>query len=143
MAVRDRRQTLEARIPEHLGLAAQDLARGQPRHLPVELVDLREQADVGRRVAARERPARPVGAPVADFPGVAALPHEALHLRTRDARRGDEEPEDHTPVALAEPPVAEALKRVPDEAVCLFPVPRLEVHRRVALDEGPKLPDCA
>ena len=57
--------------------------------------------------------------------------------------RGGEEPEDHALVALAELPVAEALQRVPDEAAGLVAVPRLEVHRLVALDEGPKLPDCA
>ena len=143
VAVGERRQALEARVPEHLELAAQDLARGQPGHLPVGLVDVRQQAHVGRRVAARERPARSVGAPVADLPGVAPLAHQALDLRTRDARRGDEEREDHALVAPAETPVAEALKRVPDEAVGLLPVPRMEVHRLAAFDEGAKLPDCA
>ena len=61
VSVGERRQALEADVPEHLKLAAQDLARGQPRHLPVGLV----------------------------------------------------------------------------------PVPRLEDHRLVAFNEGPKLPDCA
>ena len=51
----------------HLGLASQDLARGRFRHLPS--VD---------SVAAREGPARAVGAPVADIAGVASLPHQAL-----------------------------------------------------------------
>ena len=37
----ERHQSLEAHIPEHLGLEAQDLARGQFRHLPVGLVDVR------------------------------------------------------------------------------------------------------
>ena len=37
MAVGDRREALEARVPEHLELAPQDLARGQPRHLLVGL----------------------------------------------------------------------------------------------------------
>ena len=143
VAVRDRRQTLEARIPEHFGLAAQNLARGQSRHLSVGLVDVRQQPDVGRQVAARERPARAVGTPVADLPGVAPLAHQALDLLARDAGRGREEPEDHAPVALAELPVAEAFQRVPDEAVGLVAVPRSEIHRLVAFDEGQKLPDCA
>ena len=74
---------------------------------------------------------------------VAPLPHQALHLLARDPRRGDEEAEDHAPVAPAEPAVAEALQRVADEAVRLVPVQRLEVHSLVAFDEGPELPDCA
>ena len=76
VAVGDRREVLEARVPERLELAAQDLARGQPGHLPVGLVDVRQQPDVDRRVPARERPARPVGAPVADHT-------VSRHCRTR------------------------------------------------------------
>ena len=143
MAVGERRQTLEAGVPEHLELAAQDLARGQPGHLPVGLVHVRQQTHVGRRVAARERPARAVGAPVADLPGVAPLAHQALELPARDAGRDDEEAEHHALVAPAEAPVAEALQRVPDEAVRLLPVPRMEVHRLAAFRKGAKLLDCA
>ena len=143
VAVGDRREALEARVPEHLELAPQDLARGQPRHLPVGLVDVRQQPDVDRRVPSRERPAAAAAAPVPDRPGLAPLPYQALRLLERYARRGDEELENHPLVVLAEMPVAEALQRVPDEAVGLFAVPRLEVHRLVAFDEGAKLPDCA
>ncbi len=143
MAVGDRREVLEARVPEHLELAAQDLARRQPGHLPVGLVDVRQQPDVDRRVPARERPARPVGAPVADHTGLAPLPHQTLHLLARDARCGDEERQNHSLVPPAQAPVAEAFQHVPDEAVGLGPVLRMEVHRLAALDEGLKLPDCA
>ena len=41
-------------------------------------------------------------------------------------------------VAPAEPAAAEALRRVPDEAVGLVPGLRLEVHSVAAFDEGPK-----
>ena len=143
VAVGDRREALEARVAEHLELAPQDLARGQPGHLPVGLVDLRQQPDVRRRVLARERPPPAAAAAVPDRAGLAPLPDQALRLLKRDARRGDEELENHALVVLAEMPVAEAVQRVPDEAVGLFAVPRLEVHSLVAFDEGAKLSDCA
>ena len=92
VAVRDRRQPREPGVPEHFELAPQDLARGQPRHLPEGLVDLRQQPDVRRRVLARERPPAVAAAPVPDRPAVPPLPHQALHLLARDARRGDQEP---------------------------------------------------
>ena len=141
--VRDRREALEPGLPEHLVLAPQHLARGQPGHLPVGLVDVRQQPDVHRRVFAHERPAAAAAAPVPHHAGPAPLPDQALHLLARDARRGDQEPQYHPLVALAEPAVAEALQHLPHEAVGLGPVPGLEVHSFVALDEGPKLPDCA
>ena len=82
-------------------------------------------------------------APVPHRARLAPLPHQALHLLARDARRGREQLEHRALVPLAEPAVAEALQRLRDEPVGLVPVPRLEVHSFVALDEGPKLPDCA
>ena len=130
-------------LPEHFELAPQDLARGQPRHLAERLVDLRQQPDIRRRVLARERPAAIAAATVPDRAGVPPLPHQPLHLLARDARRRDQETQHHPPVALAELPVSEPLQRRPREAVRLVPIPWLEVHRLVALDEGAKLPDCA
>ena len=82
-------------------------------------------------------------APVPDCPGLPPLPHQALRLLARDALRGDEEPEHHALVALAEALVAEAFQRVPNEAVGLVPIPRLKVHRLVAFDEGAWLSDWA
>ncbi len=143
MSVRDRRQPREPGVPEHFELAPQDLARGQPRHLPEGLVDLRQQPDVRCGVLVRERPAAVAAAPVPDRPGVPPLPHQALHLLARDARRHDQEPQNHPLVPLAELAVAEALQRRPREAVRLAPVPRSEVHRLAAFREGAKLPDCA
>ena len=61
--VGDRRQPLEPRLAEHLELAPQDLARGQPGHLPEGLVD------IGRLVLARERPAAAAAATVPGRPG--------------------------------------------------------------------------
>ena len=143
MPVRDRREALEPGLPEHLVLAPQHLARGQPGHLPVGLVDVRQQPDVHRRVFARERPAAVAAAPVPHHAGLAPLPDHALHLLARDARRGDQEPQYHPLVALAEPAVAEALQRLPHEAVGLGPVPGSKIHSLVALDEGTKLLGCA
>ncbi len=79
----------------------------------------------------------------------APLPHQTLRLLERDAGRCDEELENRPLVALAELPVAEALQRVPNEAVGLVPAPGFEVHRLVAFHEGAKVdrkrsvPDCA
>ena len=143
VSVGDRREARVVLLPEHLELAPQDLARGQPRHLPVGLVDVRQQPDVRRRVLARERPPAAVRAPVPDRPGLPPLPYQALHLLARDARRGPEELERHALVPLAQPPVAEPIQRVPHEAVRLVAVLGLEVHRLVAFHEGAKLLDCA
>ena len=91
----------------------------------------------------RIRAAATAAAPIPDRPGLPPLPDQTLRLLERDARRGDEEPKHHALVALAEAPIAEAFQRVPNEAVGLVPIPRLEVHRLVAFHEGAKLPDCA
>ena len=138
MPVRDRREALESGVPEHLELPPRDHARSQPGHLTEGLVDFRQQPDVRRRVLARERVAATAAAPIPDRPGLPPLPDQTLRLLERDARRGDEEPKHH-----AEAPIAEAFQRVPNEAVGLVPIPRLEVHRLVAFHEGAKLPDCA
>ena len=141
--VGDRREARVVRLAVHLELPPQNLARGQPGHLVVGFVDLRQPPDVRRRVRARERPPAVAAAAVPDRSGLPPLPHQPLHLLERHARRGHEEPQNHPLVALAEPPVAEALQRVPHEAVRLAAVPGFEVHSLVAFHEGAKLPDCA
>ena len=143
VAVGDRREPLVRRLAEHLALAPQHLARGQPGHLVERLVHLRQQPDVRRRVLARERPAPAAAAPVPDRAGIPPLAHQALHLLARDARGGDQEAQHHALVALAETPLAEPVQGVPHEAVRLVAALGLEVHRLVAFDEGPKLPHCA
>ena len=147
--VGDRREARVVRLAEHLEQPPQNLARGQPGHLLVGLVDLRQPPDVRRRVRARERPAAVPAAAVPDRSGLAPLPHQPLHLLERHACRGDQEPQNHPVVALAEPPVAEAVQRVPHEAVRLVAILGFEVHSLVAFHEGPKVdrkrsvPDCA
>ena len=143
MPVRDRREALEPRVAEHLELAPQNFAGGQPGHLFVGFVDLRQQPDVHRRVLARERPAAAAAAPVPHRARLAPLPDQALHLLARDAGRGHEEPENHALVPLAEPAVAEALQRLLDEPIGLITVPGSKIHSLVALDEGTKLLGCA
>ena len=99
--------------------------------------------DLARASPNRIRAAATAAAPIPDRPGLPPLPDQTLRRLERDARRGDEEPKHHALVALAEAPIAEAFQRVPNEAVGLVPIPRLEVHRLVAFHEGAKLPDCA
>ena len=81
--------------------------RAWPRHLTEDLVDFRQQPDVRRRVLARERPAATASAADPGPPRSPAMPHQTLRLLS-EIRRGDEEPEHHALVALAEPPIAEA-----------------------------------
>ena len=93
----DRREARVVRLAVHLELPPQNLVRGQPGHLVVGFVDLRQPPDVRRRVRARERPPEVPAAGVPDRSGLLPLPHQPLHLLERRARRGHEEPQNHTP----------------------------------------------
>lgn len=119
VAVRDRRQALEAGVPEHLELAPEDLARGQSRYLAAGLVDVRQQADVRRR-----EPAPVVAvAVVSDLPRRGPLPPTLglLGARGHAPPRGSAARQPLVgPVQAA---VGEALEGVPDEAVRLAPPP--------------------
>ena len=91
VADRDPRQAREALVAEHLVLAAHHLAGGRPGHLAEGGVDVREQADVGRGVAALEGPRRRSAAAVDDAAGVQVLAHQARQLRPRQTGRLGEE----------------------------------------------------
>ena len=139
VADRDPGQAREAPVAEHLVLAAHHLAGGRPGHLAEGGVDVREQTDVGRGVAALEGPRRWSAAAVDDAPGVHVLAHEARQLRPRQTGRLAEEALERALVGLAEPGVAEARQRALDEGVGLLARPGVEVDRPVAVQEGADL----
>ena len=139
VADRDPRQPREALVAEHLVLAAHHLAGRRPGHLAEGGVDVRQQTDVGRRVAALERPRRRSAAAVDDPPGVQVLTHEARQLRPRQTGRLCEKAPERALAGLAEPGVAEARQRALDEGVGLRAGPGLEVHRLVAVEKGANL----
>ena len=139
VADRDPRQAREALVAEHLVLAAHHLAGGRPGHLAEGGVDVREQADVGRGVAALEGPRRRSAAAVDDAPGVPVLPQQARQLRPRQTGGLAEEAPQRALVGLAEPGVAEARQRALHEGVGLLAGAWLEVNRVVAVEKGADL----
>ena len=134
-------EALEARVAEDMVLAVQHHARREPGHLAQVRVHPGQQADVGRRVHPREGPPL-VAVPavdhlrrlavLADEPrqlgaGItSSLRQVTLHQRLR---------------RLVQHPVAELCQRPRHEGVGTVPVQRLELHRRVRLDEGGNLLD--
>ena len=139
MAVREARQTLEARVPEHLVLAPHHRARGRPRQLPEDLVHLGQQPHVRRRAAPLEGPRRRTAAAILDPPRVRVLRDQPRDLRPRQPRRVRQVPPQQTLVGSAQPPVLEARQRPPRELVRRLAIRPREVHRRAAGNEQPHL----
>ncbi len=139
MAVGQPRQAFEARVAEHPPLPAQHRARGRPGHLAQLRVDLRQQADVGGRVAALERPPRRPAAPVLDPAGPAMLPDQARQLRPRQPGHLRQIPLHQPLVRLAQPVVVQLHQRAADQRVDPRAVAAGEVHRLAALHEGANL----
>ena len=81
MPVGQLRQTLEARVAEHLPLAAQHLARGRTGHLAQLLIHLGQQPDIQPRVAAQKRHRRCPTAPILHPSGPPMLPDQTRQLR--------------------------------------------------------------
>ena len=135
----DVRQAHEARVAVHLELPPHHLACGRAGHLAERRVSVREQADVGGRVAALERPPRRATAPVHDLARVHELPHQARQLRPRQAGGLAQEALDQTPVGLAEARVAEPPQRPRHEGVGLVARNGVEVHGPAAVQKRANL----
>ena len=135
----DVRQTREAAVAVHLELATHHLARGRPGHLAERRVHLREQADVGGRVAALERPRRRAAAPVHDLARLRELPHQARQLRPRQPRGLAQKALHQTPVGLAEARVVEPRQRPRHEGVGLVARNGVEIHRLAAVQKRANL----
>ena len=133
------RQALEARVAEHLVLAAHHLARRGTAELAADPVGLGQQADVRRRVDALERPAAVRGAAVLHPPGRPVLADRTGHLGTRQTRRLAQEPAHRSLARAAQGVVVEAHQRPAHEPVGLVPVQWPEVHFPVAVEKAPDL----
>lgn len=108
MAVGDSREALVAGIAEHCVSTLTKLAGGRPGEGGVERVDLCQQADVGRGIAAGEGRRRRRAAPVMDAAGVTELLDEARHLRPGQAGDLLQIAAHQALVGLAQPGVAKA-----------------------------------
>ena len=133
------RQPLEARIAEHLVLAAQHLARRGTAELAADLVGLRQQPDVRRRVDALERPAAVRRAAVLHSSGRPVLADQTRDLGARQTCRLAQELAHRAFAGTAQRIVVEAHQRPTHEPVRLVPVQRPEVHLPVAVEKAPDL----
>ena len=133
------RQPLEAGIAEHLVLAAQHLARRGTAELAADLVGLRQQADVRRRVHPLERPAAVRRAAVLDPSGRPVLADQTGHLGARQPRRLAHELAHRALPRAAQRIVVQAHQRPAHEPVGLVPVQRRETHFPVAVEKAPDL----
>ncbi len=133
------RQPLEARIAEHLVLAAQHLAGRGTAELAADLVGLGQQADVRRRVHALERPAAVRRAAVLDPSGRPVLPDQARDLGARQPRRLAKELTYRALARAAQRIVIQTHQSSTHEPVGLVPVQRRETHFPVAVEKAPDL----
>ncbi len=133
------RQPLEARVAEHLVLAAQHLARRGPAELAADLVGVGQQADVRRRVHPREGPTAVRRAAILDPTRGSILADQPGHLRARQPRRLAEELAHRALARPAQRIVVQTHQRATHEPVGLVPVHRPEVHFPVAVEKAPDL----
>ena len=131
------RQALEARVAEHLVLAARHLARRGTAALAAGLVGLGQQADVRRRVHPREGPPAVGPAAVLDASGVPVLADQARHLGARQPRGLAEELAHRALAGAAQRVVVQTHQGPAHEPVGLVPVQRPEVHFPVAVEKAP------
>ena len=139
VAVGDGGEAPEARIAVDLELTPQELLGGGPGEVAAELVDLGQQSDVVRSVAAREGTGRGLAAAVADVAGPAMLGDQPGELGGRQAghlaRKLSEQALGGSPEAV----VAEAEQRPADEGVGGGAVGEVDLDRVVAFQKGPDL----
>ena len=145
VAVGDRAEPTEAFVAVEFVHAPQDLLGGGAGELTAGLVDLGQERDVCRRVAAREGPCRGLVAVVPDVAGPAMLPDEAIDLCPGEARGLLEEAQNRPFVSPPEAWVEDPLHRHGDEGVGPVAVevgdlgPIGALHERPHLVDGPNL----
>ena len=128
-------EALEARVAEDMVLAVQHHPRREPGHLAQVRVHPGQQPDVGRRVHAREGPPL-VAVPAVDhLRRLVVLADEPRQLGARVAGGLRQATLHQRLRRLVQHPVAELRQRPRREGVGTVPVQRLELHRRVRLDE--------
>ena len=138
VAVGELGKALEAGIAEDLPLAAQQRAGGGPGHLAQGRIDLGQQADVGRRVAALEWPGRRP-APVLDTSALAVLGDQARQLRPRQPRHLLQVALHCALVRLAQAGIVQAHQGAPHQRIEPFAIAADEVDRLAACHKGAHL----
>ena len=139
VAVGDGGEALEARIAVDLELTPEELLGGGSGEVAAELVDLGQQGDIVRSVAAREGPGRGLAAAVADLAGPAVLRDQPGELGGRQAGHLAQKPSEEALGGSPEAVVAEADQRAADEGVGGVAVGEVDLDRVVAFEEGPDL----
>lgn len=142
VAGRDARQTREPRVAEQPVLPAQHFRRRRPRHLPVGLVDLGQQTDVGGPVDTRKIAAAIAGPQVHNAARVAVSADQAFYLRQRQAGELRQITADRSLVRATQALVSEGHERVAHKLVRCLAVQWVIVNRFVAVQASPNLFQC-
>ena len=143
MAVRERRQTLEPRVAEHLVLALHHAPGDRATQTARGLVHLSQQADVRLRVAPGKRTLRTT-APILDAAGSPVLRDQPPDLSPAEARHLDQEPPQQALLGPRQPYIPRTNQNPPHEAVRIGALHETEVGPRAAghevadLVQGPK-----